>query len=233
MSGTDSNGTQAAPTTSPRLWIGYVVPMVAYTALTAFEGWEGSGAPYPVLYLLKAVIVTVILVITRKVWKDIRFDRKMLLLGLGVGVLAYIGWIYVDRYTPHFRFLGVRTGYDPIHQIHNSVLRFGFLAVRFYGMVLMVPVMEELFWRSFLLRWITDSDFERLKPGEYSWSAFAIVAGVFALSHPEWLAAALFATAMALLLRRTGSLFACIVAHGTTNLLLGLYVIHTGSWYLW
>ena len=97
----------------------------------------------------------------------------------------------------------------------------------------MVPVMEEIFWRSFLLRWITDPDFTKLKVGEFSWSAFAVVAGIFAISHPEWLAAAIFAAMMALLLKRTGSLFACIVAHGFTNLLLGIYVMQTHSWMLW
>ncbi len=218
---------------SSRAWIGYVVPMVAVMALTLLEGWEGSGIPYTVFYTLKAVVVTITLVMSRKVWKDIRFDWKMLAIGLAVGALAYFEWIYVDLHTHHFGFLGTRTAYNPFHEIPNVALRSAFLMVRFYGLVVMVPVMEELFWRSFLLRWITEPNFSRLKVGEYSWTAFAAVAGLFALSHPEWLAAAIFAAAMALLLKRTGSLFACIVAHATTNLLLGLYVIHTGHWQLW
>jgi hypothetical protein len=216
-----------------RAWIGYVVPMAAFVALTALEGAEGSGISYPVLYACKAAVVTITLVMSRKVWKDIRFEPKMLLVGLVVGALAYFEWIYVDRHTHHFSFLGVRTAYNPFHEIPSVALRSLFMAVRFYGLVVMVPVMEELFWRSFLLRWITDSEFTRIKLGEYSWTAFAAVTGLFALSHPEWLAAAIFAAAMALLLRGTKSLFACIVAHATCNLLLGLYVIHTGHWQLW
>jgi CAAX prenyl protease-like protein len=218
---------------SSRAWIGYVVPMVAFMALTFLEGWEGSGVPYPILYTFKAVVVTIALVMSRKVWKEIRFDGKMLAVGLIVGVLAYFEWIYVDQHTHHFSFLGSRSAYNPFHEIPNTSLRSLFMAVRFYGLVVMVPVMEELFWRSFLLRWITDPEFANLKVGQYSWGAFAAVTGLFALSHPEWLAAAIFAAAMALLLKRTGSLFACIVAHATTNLLLGLYVIHTGQWQLW
>jgi len=207
--------------------------MVAFLALTALEGWEGSGLPYPVLYIFKAAVVTVALVMSRKVWKDIGFSWSMLAIGVLVGALCYIEWIYVDRHTHHFSFLGTRTAYNPFHEISNSAFRDVFLLIRFYGLVVMVPVMEELFWRSFLLRWITEPDFARLKVGEFSLTAFAAVTGLFALSHPEWLAAAIFAAAMALLLKRTGSLFACIIAHSTTNLLLGIYVIHTGHWQLW
>jgi membrane protease YdiL (CAAX protease family) len=31
---------------------------------------------------------------------------------------------------------------------------------------------------------------------------------------------------------RTRSLWACVVAHGVTNLLLGLYVVYSGDWFL-
>ena len=56
---------------------------------------------------------------------------------------------------------------------------------------------------------------------------------LFAASHPEWLAAAIFALALGLLLRATRNLFACVLAHGVTNLLLGIYVLHTGQWQYW
>ena len=221
-----------APQSSPRAWIGYVVPMAAFMALTALEG-QGTGIPYPVFYTIKVAIVTAALLMSRKVWKEIHFDPKMLALGLIVGLVGYLEWIYVDRHTPHFRFLGTRTAFNPGAELPERNIRHLFLLVRFFGLAIMVPVMEEIFWRSFLLRWITDPDFTKLKVGEFSWSAFAVVAGIFAISHPEWLAAAIFAAMMALLLKRTGSLFACIVAHGFTNLLLGIYLIQTHSWMLW
>jgi len=202
-------------------------------ALTAFEGWEGSGLSYPVLYTFKAAIVTAALVMSRRVWRDIQLDKKMILPGILVGILVYVEWIYVDRHTYHFAILGKRTAFDPYHAFDNSSLRALFLLVRFYGLVLMVPLMEELFWRSFLLRWITDPEFDRIKQGQYSLSAFAVVVGAFSFSHPEWLAAAICAAAYALLLRKTGSIFACFLAHATTNLLLGIYVLQTHAWTLW
>jgi membrane protease YdiL (CAAX protease family) len=51
--------------------------------------------------------------------------------------------------------------------------------------------------------------------------------------HPEILAAVVWVSGMNLLWQRTGNLWACVVAHAATNLLLGLYIIRTGSWHLW
>ena len=112
--------------------------------------------------------------------------------------------------------------------------RAAFLAVRFFGLVVIVPIIEETFYRGFLLRYVTDlDDFRRAQTGTFSLGALGINVALFAFSHPEWLAAAIFALAMCGLLARTKNLFACIVAHAVTNLLLGLYVIHYGAWQYW
>ena len=215
-----------------RAWIGYVAPMAAFTVITSLEGY--APKQYVGIYIAKAVLVTALLIAGRAAWKrDVRWSWPMLLLGTIVGLLGFAGWVLIDSVTPHLKFLGARVAYSPYHEIANPTVRTLFLAVRFYGLALMVPVMEELFWRSFLLRWITDQDFEKLPVGTFSWSAFAIVAAVFGVSHPEWLAGILFACAMALLLRRTRSLFACIVAHAVTNLALGIFVLTTGQWHFW
>jgi CAAX prenyl protease-like protein len=114
------------------------------------------------------------------------------------------------------------------------VLRYGFLALRFYGLVLMVPVMEEVFWRSFLLRFATDlDDFKRVPIGTFSTTAFFVSSAMFAAAHSEWLVAFICAAAYAYLYRVTRSLFACIVAHSVTNLALGIYILITGDWKYW
>jgi CAAX prenyl protease-like protein len=97
----------------------------------------------------------------------------------------------------------------------------------------MDPVMEEIFWRSFGLRYATTPEFTSLPIGSFSWQGFAIVAALFGAAHPEWLVAVLCAAAYALLLRYTRSLFACVIAHAVTNLSLGLYVLTTGHWRFW
>ncbi|MFY7952032.1 MAG: type II CAAX prenyl endopeptidase Rce1 family protein, partial [Armatimonadaceae bacterium] len=72
-----------------------------------------------------------------------------------------------------------------------------------------------------------------LPQGSMSPAAVGIVSAVFALAHPEWLAAFVYGILMALVLRRTGKLGACLVAHVVTNLMLGIWVVARGAWNLW
>ena len=204
--------------------------MAAFVLLTTVEG-NFPRNWYVGLYTVKACLVTALLVLCRRVWRDIRLDWKVLPLAILVGIAVFFEWIYVDPLTPHPRFLGSREAFDPATLEPN--IRLLFFCVRFYGLVLMVPLMEELFWRSFLIRWLTDPDHAKIPMGTFSWGAFAIVAGGFALAHPEWLAAIVCAAAYGLLLKQTKSLFACIVAHAVTNLSLGIYVLVYHKWLFW
>jgi len=213
-------------------WPGYVVPMFLFMALTSAE----NSLPHVAigLYVVKTVVVTVALLAFRAPWRDIRPEARVLPMAILVGLVVFVEWIVVDPLTPHLGWLGgKRSALNPFADFSDPTMRVLFLAVRFYGLVLMVPVMEELFWRSFLLRWLTHPDFQGLPIGDFSWSAFAIVAACFGLAHPEWLAAIVCACAYGLLLRQTRSLFACIVAHGVTNLALGIYVLTTHTWQYW
>ena len=76
-------------------------------------------------------------------------------------------------------------------------------------------------------------DFKRVPTGTFSAAALLISSGMFAVSHPEWLAAAIFALVLCGLLRLTRNFFTCILAHGVTNLLLGVYILHTAQWQYW
>lgn len=214
------------------LWLPYVAPMALFLALTMAEGAVPRSV-YPWLYGAKVVLVTSSLFFFRRAWQhEIRFEARVLLSALLVGAAVFAQWILLDKLVP-YPHLGTRAALDPFAAMPEPTLRVGFLAARFFGLVLLVPVMEELFWRSFLLRYVTDPDFTSLPLGSFSPAAFVIVAGLFGVSHPEWLVAVVCAGAYALLLRHTRSLFACIVAHGATNLLLGVYVLVTGDWKYW
>jgi CAAX prenyl protease-like protein len=205
--------------------------MALFMAITAMEGSQPNLAI--TLYFVKALVVTAALLAFRRPLRDVRFDGRVLLPAIVVGLLVFVEWIVVDPVTPHFGFLGQRSATNPFVAIPDPAVRALFLAVRFYGLVLMVPLMEEIFWRSFLLRWITKPEFDELPVGACNTTAFAAVALLFGFAHQEWLAAILCAAAYALLLRRTRSLFACVVAHGVTNLALGIFILATGQWHYW
>ena len=213
------------------LWLAYTAPIAAFIVLTAVEGYV-SKANYVWLYFIKVIAVSVTLAVFRAPWKDIRPTARVLAPAILVGLAVFVEWILLDKWIP-YPHLGDRTGLNPFDTIESPALQVLFLIVRFYGLVLMVPVMEELFWRSFLLRYFTDPDFARLPIGSFSWGAFVIVSGLFGLAHTEWLVAFICACAYAILLRQTKSLFACVVAHGTTNLALAIYVILAHDWIYW
>jgi CAAX prenyl protease-like protein len=227
-----STETSAARSAPYPLWLAYVAPMAVFMGMTALLE-PRFPAHYVWLYIAKVCIVTGALVAFRAAWQDIRFEAHVLLLAALVGLAVFAEWVLLDTVTPPLAFLGQRAAFNPFTAIAEPGLRGLFLVFRFFGLVLMVPVMEELFWRSFLLRYLTKEDFTSLPIGTFSASAFGIVAVAFGAAHPEWLAALVCAAAYGLLLRQTRSLFACIVAHAVTNLALGLYVLITHQWHFW
>ena len=213
-------------------WLPYVAPFALFLILTSVEAQFVSL--YPWLYALKLVLVGGLLWALRPALGEARPQARGLGPALLLGVVLVFAWVWVDHWTPHIKLLGGRVGYDPFREIGSRVGRAAFLAVRFFGLVVVVPIIEETFYRGFLLRYVIDPDgWRRVPLGMVTLPALAVNGILFACSHPEWLAALVFALAMCGLLARTKNLFACIVAHAVTNLLLGLYVLHFHQWQYW
>ena len=105
--------------------------------------------------------------------------------------------------------------------------------VQLCELVIVVPKIEGVFWRSYLMRYLVSNEFETVAVKHYTPLSFAVVTIVFTLAHPELLAAAIWCAGINLLLYRTKNLWARIVAHAVTNLLLGIYVLATETWELW
>ncbi|UXH78540.1 CAAX prenyl protease-related protein [Roseateles amylovorans] len=107
------------------------------------------------------------------------------------------------------------------------------IVVRWMGAALLVPVMEELFWRSFLMRWIASPQFEGVDPRRAGLRAVVISTFIFMLAHTLWLAAIVAGLAYALLYLRTGKLWCAVIAHAVTNGVLGIWVVMSGRWEFW
>lgn len=144
---------------------------------------------------------------------------------VGVAVLAV--WVLLDE--PPF-VLGAGDGFDP--RVGGRVA-FGFAATRLAGAALVVPLTEELFWRSFLMRWLEDPAFLDVAPSRVGWKALALTSAIFALEHRLWLAGLIAGVAYGELYRRTESLRLTVLAHAVTNGLLGAFVLATGRWEFW
>jgi len=208
----------------------YWLPMVIFGAMTFGESYV-PPAFFPMAYIAKAAVVTAALVVFRGPLADIHWNPAVLAQSILVGLVVVGLWIGIDKTVPYPHF-GNRTAFDP-SQVQDSAWYGPFLAVRLYGLALMVPVMEEIFWRSFLLRYLTNVDFRKLAVGTFSASALWLMVAASSLAHPEWLVAAAASLVFAYWLRRTRSLLGVIVAHATANAALGGYVLATGEWRYW
>ena len=223
------------PAATSRLpdWVPYAAPFVLFLILTQIEGLGGPRL-YPIFYTAKIIIIAALLAAGRRFYTEFKPDAHLIAPAIGIGVALCVLWVLVDGVTPHFAFLGKRAGYDPFAAISSVPLAWAFIAVRFAGLAAIVPVMEELFWRSFLLRFVIDpADFKRVPLGTFEITSFIAVVVLMAAAHPEWLAAALFSAAMNLWLYRTKNLPACIIAHAATNFALGVYVLLSRDWRYW
>jgi hypothetical protein len=223
-------GASTAPSraANPGAWIPYVAPMAVFLALTQLaQSRPGAYAP---LYVLKTVAVGGLLLFFRRSYASISW--RALGWGVLVGVAVLVAWIGIERFGPAYP-RPARVMFDPRAVLGGASLD-AFFAVRLAGAAVVVPFMEELFWRDFLWRWTSArGDFRRGEVGAFSWRALVIVSALFAAAHTEWLSAAICGLAYGALLTSTRSLGACVVAHATTNLLLGVYVIRSGDWVLW
>lgn len=217
-------------------WIVYVAPMFAFLLLTSLEGYlpgatdEQISPWYPGFYALKVAVVAAIAVACRSTWADLRPIPGPLDLALAVGggVLVLALWIGLDGLYPALPFSAKRQSFNPGGLAPGA--RLGFLAARFFGLVLLVPLFEEIFWRSFLNRWLIDQDFAKVPVGRVTALSAGLTSAAFAFVHPEWLPALLTGLLWAGLLYRTRSLFACVVSHAVANLGLFVYSVLTDDW---
>ncbi|NMC75461.1 MAG: CAAX prenyl protease-related protein [Geobacteraceae bacterium] len=185
------------------------------------------------LYPVKAGSVALLLFLLRKQYTEIvsrdfiRPATAFAALGVGLGVFAL--WISMDFPAAT---MGTLRGYDP-YLCREEGIRIFLTVSRLAGAALVVPFMEELFWRSFLIRYIIAHDFTTVPLGRFTWPSFLITAVLFGLEHNLFLAGITAGIIYNLFLYLSRSLAACILAHGVTNLALGLYVLHTGKWHFW
>jgi exosortase E/protease (VPEID-CTERM system) len=104
------------------------------------------------------------------------------------------------------------------------------LALRFIGFALIVPVAEELAFRGYLHRALTRRRFEEAAPAAFSWAAFLVTSLLFGALHGRWLAGALAGAAFALTLYRSKSLTGPITAHIAANAFIFLWAAAMQAW---
>lgn len=214
-----------------------VAPFALFMVLLALRGAApedgGWGFDTRWLYAVGAGAAAVLLALcwrdygelARQTWPDAR--ELLLAVAAGLGVFAL--WIHLD--APWMSIGPPAADFVP-SDAAGAVL-WPLVAIRWLGATLVVPVMEELFWRSFLMRWIAHPLFLGVDPRRPGLKAIVLSTFVFTLAHTLWLAAAIAGLVYAWLYVRTGRLWVPVIAHAVTNGALGVWVVATGNWQFW
>lgn len=218
-------------------------PFAAYMAFIGIEqalrylGGTGaipvSGLSLLYLYPVKVLTVGALLLYCLRRCDELSFSDYRNLpataASIAAGLVVFILWINMD-WT--FGSGGPPPGYDP-YLIQGAGSRTALVAFRIAGATLVVPLMEELFWRSFLLRYLIKNEFTSVPVGAFTWGSFAAVAVLFGLEHHFIIAGVMAGVAYNLLVVYTRSIAQCVLSHAVTNLALGIYVLSTGRWQFW
>lgn len=209
-------------------FLAYVFFMLLAELLLNF-GW--SEHELRLLYVVKIAVVAGLLWALKSVYVELSFPRSVGVMIWGVAVAAgaavFVAWISLNA---GWMGIGISAGFNPRDDVGIDWMM---VVVRLTGAVLVVPLMEELFWRSFLMRWITKHDFLTVEPARVGFKAYAISTVLFAFEHNLWLAGLLAGAVYSFIYMRSGTLWSPILAHAVTNALLGVWVIYTGNWSYW
>ena len=151
---------------------------------------------------------------------------------VGVGVAVFLLWVGLDPLYPKMGSSGA--AWNPFASFpDNPVLASMFVTVRILGSTLIVPPLEEVFYRSFVYRYIENQDFQNVPFNRFQRFPFILSAAIFGFAHHEWLAGILCACAYQWLMIRKNGIGHPMTAHAVTNLLLGIWVVWKQQWHFW
>lgn len=224
LAGPVDTAVRHAPSTTAAL-----LPFLALLGVTLVTGAFSAHGRLDVLYPVRVLTVAAVLWTLRRDYPAPAFDPSWTSIGLGTLVFAI--WMVL---APNV------TDPDPEAAALLDPAALGplwgpaWVAVRFLGYVVTVPIAEELAFRGFLARRLVSDDPEGVPLGTFTWLSFLGSSLAFGLLHQSaWIPGTIAGAAYALALYQRRRIGDPIAAHATTNALLGTYVIATGSWGSW
>jgi uncharacterized protein len=238
-------------------WVMFLLPFLVFMLIGSLEptadkpGGKAIGLAipyeyYPWLYAAKIALTIAAAVFVLPGYRE--FPLHLSPLAIVVGVLGGPLWIGLCLLDWEHAYLlplleqvglgwiigaGDRSAFNPFVELAGRpAWAWSFLAVRFLGLVAVVPLIEEFFLRGFLMRFVMDRDWWDVPFGKANTLAIVLGTVVPMLTHPELLAAAVWFSMITWLMLRTRNIWDCVAAHAITNLVLGVYVVASGTWRL-
>lgn len=243
-----------SPLTDRYPWLVFLLPFIVYAAVGTLEptpdkpggmdiGLAIPYAAYPWVYTAKIVATLVAMGFVLPGYR--KFPFRVSPLAVLVGVVGVVVWVGLCHLEIERRWLGPlglerlidlgrRPGYNPLAELaEEPAAAWAFLAVRLFGMTVVVAIIEEFFLRGFLMRLFVDRDWWDVPFGTVNTAAVIVGTVAPMLTHPaELVAAGAWFSMVTWLMVKTRNIWDCVVAHMVTNLLLGIYVVLSGNWQL-
>lgn len=206
------------------------LPFAIFIAFVAAQSI--SGGTSPTWWAVRDASVTLLLLALLPRYTELktapRATPAQWAAAILAGVLAFLAWIQLDQGWNSFPLHG---GFDP--REGPAVQGWGLAALRLLALAVTVPLMEELFWRSFLLRWIDSRNFLASDPARASLRAILLTVALFGAEHSQWLAGLLAGAAYTAVYVRTRNILLTTLSHAITNSFLGIWILSTGNWRFW
>ncbi len=207
------------------------------------ESSDVSPIKYLILTIVRVLVVGALLIFWWKIYLS-QFEFSIGWAWLPVGVLGFLIWIglcHLDLEQTILSSLGFstdwlssRAAFNPIDGYDNSGLLILFFVARFGLMVAVIPLAEEIFLRGFLMRYADRADWWAAPLNQLKWFVLLVAPAYAVLTHPsEAFAAIAWFSLVTWLMVRRNNIWPCVMAHATTNLLLGVYVVSFKQWQLW
>ena len=207
-----------------------IAPFLVFLGLTVLQGQVGEVGQFWI-YLLKCLVGIWMLWMTWRIVPEMRWEWTPRALGIGVLVCAI--WVFLDPYYPKLGGVAGITWNPFVTFGETAPLAWFFFAVRLLGSSLIVPPLEEAFYRSFLYRTLVKKDFLNVPLIGINWVPFLVTACVFGLAHTQWFAGILCGILFQSLVCRSGRLGEAMAAHAVTNCLLAIWIVAKGAWQFW
>lgn len=189
----------------------YIVPFICMmvTGVIAAAFWRDPAAAYPLRVVIMAAALAYFAPALR------RLDRTITPLDIAAGLAVGLCWVATAPDTAG------EAAVSPA-----AAAGFVWVLFRLLGTMLVVPVVEELFFRAYVLA--------RLDRGGQVWrlTALAVSSILFGAMHDRVLAGALAGLVFGLLYLRGGRAAGAISAHITANVVIALWALTTDNWSL-
>ncbi|MGA2245305.1 MAG: CAAX prenyl protease-related protein [Verrucomicrobiota bacterium] len=209
-----------------------VAPFVIFLLLTTGQGCFGPASAYW-FYLAKTVVGLWLIFEVWPLVPEMRWALSWEAVAVGLGV--FLMWVALDPWYPKLNWskAAVENANPSLVFGRHSPLACFFLCVHVFGMTVVVPPLEEVFYRSFLYRFIARPNFLEVPLHRFLPMPFFVTAVLFGFEHSQWLAGILCGMAYQWLVLRKNRLGDAITAHAITNFLLGVWVVWRGAWNFW